>query len=189
MTHVTTTMLAGFLAGFEITSSQRVRKQKDRGFNEFPLPITGHPQVLEGYQNTENQISTTIQLLDEKIKKLASTNADIKKSYSGRTLENTEKGAMSMEVKIHFDAVETSLANIRSKSQSLEISKLEEAGAQYHLSALNHIAEVDQRLEQILASYQSVTLKNEAAAKKAVQEIKAYDEQLGESFEGRPMSR
>ncbi|MED4406909.1 DUF5344 family protein [Heyndrickxia coagulans] len=112
----------------------------------------------------------------------------VKKSYSGRTLENTEKGAMSMEVKIHFDAVETSLANIRSKSQSLEISKLEEAGAQYHLSALNHIAEVDQRLEQILASYQSVTLKNEAAAKKPVQEIKAYDEQLGESFEGRPMS-
>lgn len=85
-------MLAGFLAGFEITSSQRVRKQKGRGFNEFPLPITGHPQVLEGYQNTENQISTTIQLLDEKIKKLASTNADIKKAILAERLKIQKKG-------------------------------------------------------------------------------------------------
>ncbi|MED4405628.1 DUF5344 family protein [Heyndrickxia coagulans] len=48
---------------------------------------------------------------------------------------------------------------------------------------------MNQKLENLLTAYQAVTLKNEAAAKKAVHAMKEYDEQLGKGFEGRAMSR
>ncbi|MED4492771.1 DUF5344 family protein [Heyndrickxia coagulans] len=48
---------------------------------------------------------------------------------------------------------------------------------------------MNQKLENLLTAYQAVTLKNEAAAKKAVHAMKEYDEQLEKGFEGRAMSR
>ncbi|KYC60501.1 hypothetical protein B4099_2255 [Heyndrickxia coagulans] len=94
-----------------------------------------------------------------------------------------------MEVKIQFDMVVKSLANIRSKVQNLDSSKSMGDSGSNHLSSLHHLVHLNQKLDNLLTAYQAVTLKNEAAAKKAVHAMKDYDEQLEEGFEGRAMSR
>ncbi|KYC62083.1 MULTISPECIES: DUF5344 family protein [Heyndrickxia] len=94
-----------------------------------------------------------------------------------------------MEVKIQFDTVEKSLANIRSKAQNLDSSKSMGDSGSYHLSSLLHLVHLNQKLGNLLTAYQTVTLKNEAAAKKAVHAMKEYDEQLDKGFESQAMSR
>ncbi|MED4936141.1 MULTISPECIES: DUF5344 family protein [Heyndrickxia] len=92
-----------------------------------------------------------------------------------------------MEVKIQFESVEKSLAKIRSQAQNLDISM--DGRGSYPLPSLQQLAYLNQKLENLLTAYQAVTLKNEAAAKKAVHAMKEYDEQLEKGFEGRAMSR
>ncbi|WP_018664879.1 DUF5344 family protein [Heyndrickxia acidiproducens] len=94
-----------------------------------------------------------------------------------------------MEVKIQFDTVEKLLANIRSNAQNLDSSKSMGDSGSNHLSSLQHLDHLNQKLDNLLTAYQAVTLKNEAAAKKAVHAMKEYDEQLEKGFEGQAMSR
>lgn len=61
-----------------------------------------------------------------------------------------------MEVKIQFDTVEKSLANIRSNVQNLDSSKSMGDSGSCHLSSLLHLIHLNQKLDNLLTAYQTL---------------------------------